>query len=218
MANYYDVSYDSRYMDSYKPPTPSVHGDENILPSVGSAMPHDYSFRPDSGMAMGQTMMSTLMSQEALEEKRRRVLREKEREAAAKSRHRELMNQKREMELKKKNEEDQIKREQEAFRLEQQSREEREKEERRVQNMQMLEEKVRKEEEERRRMLQIERKRDHALRLIEMQRLREEEAQRIKREVSRHLLCVAFIFCARSSCLVVSRTHGPHARHRIGHE
>ena len=45
--------------------------------------------------------MNQAMTQEELEEKRRRALREREREVAAKQRQRELLAQRREMELKK---------------------------------------------------------------------------------------------------------------------
>lgn len=182
-----DYSYDSRY-DSYKPPTPSMHGgDENTLPAVGNTMPTDYFYDNNTSVSgasgMGQTMSSTLMTQEALEEKRRKALREKERETAARLRQRELMNQKRDMELKKRIEDEKVRREQEAARLEATRREEEDREKKRLHNQQELDDKARRENEERRRLTQVEKKREQALRQIEMQRLREEEAQRIKREL-----------------------------------
>jgi hypothetical protein len=162
-------SWNSQY-DSYKPPTPSIHGgDENTLPAVGNTMPSQYYYDQSVGggssaSAMGQTMGSTLMTQEALEEKRRKALREKEREVAARLRQRELMNQKREMELTKKLEDERIRREQEQSRLEAQRREEEDREKKRLENQILLEEKARQENEERRRLAQIEKKREQALR------------------------------------------------------
>ena len=126
--------------------------------------------------------MNQAMTQEELEEKRRRALREREREVAAKQRQRELLAQRREMELKKRLQDEQMKREQEAQRLEAMQKEDLERESRRLENMQAMEEERLRQEEERRRLGQIEKKREQTLRAIEMQRMREEEAQRIKRE------------------------------------
>ena len=183
-------SYNSRY--SFKPPTPPLpdEGTKTTFPAVFSAnysyassmnSPGRGEFSPSTSQ-MGQTAMPTVMSQDALEERRRRALKEKERELAARQRQRELLSQKRENELKKKNEEEQLQREKEALRLEAIERENYEKEQRRQESIKNAELKSKQEEEERRRLALVEKKREQALRMVEMQRLREEEAQRIKRE------------------------------------
>ena len=176
-------SYNSRYMDSYKPPTPPMpmdHGDPDGPRHAHVAVPA--SVRSNSSISRMADAMNSAVTQEELEEKRRRALREREREMAAKQRQRELLAQRREMELKKRLQDEQMKREQEAQRLDALQKEDMERDDRRKERMESMEEERLRAEEERRRLGAIEKKREQTLRAIEMQRMREEEAQRIKRE------------------------------------
>ena len=179
-------SYNSRYMDSYKPPTPPMEHQQPGSPlenrHVHKAPQPPASVRSSSSLSRMAESMNKAVSQEELEEKRRRALREREREVAAKQRQRELLAQRREMELKKRVQDEQMKREQEAQRIELLQKDDIERETRRRENMQAMEDERLREEEERRKLGQIEKKREQTLRAIEMQRMREEEAQRIKRE------------------------------------
>ena len=182
MGDDYD-SYNSRYMDSYKPPTPPMeHQPGSPLGNRHAHVAPPASVRSNSSLSRMAEAMNSAVTQEELEEKRRRALREREREMAAKQRQRELLAQRREMELKKRLQDEAQKREQEAQRLEGLKREDLERESRRRENMDALEEERLREEEERRRLGHIEKRREQTLRTIEMQRMREEEAQRIKRE------------------------------------
>jgi len=179
-----DLSLGSAYMSSYKPPTPPVLDmPHTTRPAHMGSMAQD-SYRSGSSMSgdMGGTMGGTL-SQEALEEKRRKALREREREISAKQRQRELLAQRRDMELKKRIEDEALRKLQETARLDEMQRDDMDKERRREDNRQRNEDHQRSEDDERRRLAQIEKKREQTLRTIELQRLREEESQRLKREV-----------------------------------
>ncbi len=113
------------------PAVPSAHNLYATSSSLNS--PGRGASTPSS--QLGYTTMPTVMSHDALEEKRRRALREKERELAARQRQKELLAQKRENELKKKSEGDQLQRENGELRLDSIERENFEKEQKRIESI-----------------------------------------------------------------------------------
>lgn len=195
--------------ESYsKPPTPPPPEDDHLGHYVSHVQVPAAKPETSSEYEQGQwNEQEPVANIEALEAKRRAAVREREREQAAKERHRILLAEKREAEIKRREALGRAVLETEERRAQRMIAEAKEKEQRREASIREIEEEEKSKAEEKRRQyevrgcfpdsrlpevtvgsawfntsMQIERKREHALQALEMNRLREEEAQRIKRE------------------------------------
>lgn len=170
--------------ESYsKPPTPPPPEDDHLGHYVSHVQVPAAKPETSSEYEQGQwNEQEPVANIEALEAKRRAAVREREREQAAKERHRILLAEKREAEIKRREALGRAVLETEERRAQRMIAEAKEKEQRREASIREIEEEEKSKAEEKRRQYEIERKREHALQALEMNRLREEEAQRIKRE------------------------------------